>query len=60
MVVLVVLALVWLSLRTLLLFVQSNRHSSEATLGRAFQHELFNRGLILDSADLERLSRDST
>jgi len=60
MVVLIVLAFSWLILRTLLLTVQLSRHSPEAILGRAFQHELLNRGLILDPADVERLSRDST
>lgn len=60
MVVLFVLAFAWLSMRTLLLAIQLNRHTPEAILGRAFQHELLNRGLILDPADVERLSRDST
>jgi hypothetical protein len=45
----------WLSLRTLLLLAQVNRHSPEFRLGRAFQQELRRRGLITGSADSERL-----
>ncbi|MBD2422115.1 hypothetical protein [Cyanobium sp. FACHB-13342] len=36
----------WLSLRTVLLLTQVSRHSREAQLGRAFQQELRDRGLI--------------
>jgi hypothetical protein len=43
---LVGLALVWLSARTLLLLLQAQRHSDEARLGRAFHQELRQRGLI--------------
>ena len=45
----------WLSLRTLLLLAQVNRHSPEFRLGRAFQQELRRRGLITGPADSERL-----
>ncbi len=45
----------WLSLRTLLLVAQVNRHSPESRLGRAFQQELRRRGLITGPADSERL-----
>jgi hypothetical protein len=50
-------ALIWLSLRTLLLLAQVNRFASESQLGRAFRQELMDRGLILDPADVERLTR---
>ena len=43
---LVLIALGWMGLRTLLLLSQVSRHSSEARLGRAFQQELRDRGLI--------------
>ena len=43
---LVGLALVWLSARTLLLLLQAQSHSDEARLGRAFHQELRQRGLI--------------
>jgi hypothetical protein len=46
MALLVCLALIWLSARTLLLLLQAQRHSDEARLGRAFQQELRQRGLI--------------
>ena len=36
----------WLSMRTVLLLSQVSRHSSEAQLGRTFQQELRDRGLI--------------
>jgi hypothetical protein len=46
MALLVCLALIWLSARTVLLLLQAQRHSDEARLGRAFQQELRQRGLI--------------
>lgn len=46
MALLVVLALTWFGARTLLLFLQAERHSDEARLGRAFHQELRQRGLI--------------
>jgi hypothetical protein len=49
--------LAWLSIRTLLLLAQVNRHSPEARLGRAFQQELLNRGLIVGQADADRWMR---
>lgn len=49
------LAFAWLGMRTVLLLAQVNRHSPEASLGRAFQHELRNRGLITGPADSDRL-----
>jgi len=48
-------ALVWLSLRTLLLLAQVNRFAPESQLSRAFRQELVHRGLIPDPADVERL-----
>ncbi|GDX71878.1 hypothetical protein LBMAG39_03110 [Cyanobium sp.] len=50
-------ALVWLSLRTLLLLAQVNRFAPESRLSRAFRQELMHRGLIPDPADVERLMR---
>ena len=44
--VLFVLALVWISLRSLLLLNQIARHTPEARLGREFQGELRARGLL--------------
>jgi len=49
------LAFVWLSIRTVLLLTQVNRHTPEARLGRAFQEELRNRGLTPCPADADRL-----
>jgi hypothetical protein len=49
--------LVWLSLRTLLLLAQVNRFSPESRLSQAFHQELLDRGLLPDSADVERLRR---
>ena len=46
MALLVGLALLWWSARTLLLLLQAQRHSDEARLGRAFQRELRQRGLM--------------
>jgi len=51
------LAFTWVSLRTLLLLTQVNRHSPEARLARTFVQELRNRGLISGPADTYRLSR---
>jgi len=48
-------ALIWLSLRTLLLLAQVNRFAPESRLSRAFRQELMHRGLIPDPADVERL-----
>lgn len=50
-------ALVCLSLCTLLLLAQVNRFALESQLSRAFRQELIHRGLIPDPADVERLSR---
>jgi len=43
--VLIVMALVWISLRSLLLLNQIAKHTPEAQLGREFQGELRARGL---------------
>ena len=40
------LAFLWLSARTLMLLVQVGRHTPEARLGREFERELRERGLI--------------
>jgi hypothetical protein len=50
-----IVAFGWLSMRTLLLLAQVNRHSPESRLGRAFQQELRNRGLIAHPGDADRL-----
>ncbi|MFM7435132.1 MAG: hypothetical protein ACKOGI_09865 [Vulcanococcus sp.] len=50
-------ALIWLSLRTLLLLAQVNRFAPESRLAGAFRQELVQRGLIPDPADVERLTR---
>lgn len=50
-------AFAWLSLRTLLLLAQVNRHSPEARLGRTFVQELRNRELITRPFDVDRWSR---
>ena len=55
MALLFVVAFAWLSMRTLLLLVQVDRHSPEARLGRAFQRELRSRGLLPNPSDTERL-----
>lgn len=39
-------AFIWLSARTVLLLAQVGRHTPEAQLGREFQRELRERGLI--------------
>lgn len=49
-------AFLWLSMRTVLLLTQVQRHTPEAQLGRAFQEELNNRGLTLGAADADRLA----
>jgi len=46
MTLLLFVGLDWLSLRTVLLLSQMSRHSGEAQLGRDFQQELRDRGLI--------------
>ncbi len=46
MTLLLLVGLGWLSLRTVLLLSQVSLHSGEAQLGRAFQQELRDRGLI--------------
>jgi hypothetical protein len=48
MTVVFLLAFSWLSVRTLLVLAQVGRHTPEAQLGRAFQRELRQRGLISD------------
>jgi len=48
MTLLVLAALSWLGLRTLLMVAQIGRHTPEAQLGRAFQTELRQRGLLPD------------
>jgi hypothetical protein len=45
MTVLILIALGWLGLRTLLLLAQVARHSPEAQLARSFEQELDQRGL---------------
>lgn len=49
------LAFIWLSMRTVLLVSQVNRHTPEARLGRDFQEELRSRGLTIGPADTDRL-----
>jgi hypothetical protein len=49
------LVFIWLSMRTVLLLTQVNRHTPEARLGRAFQEELRTRGLTPCPADADRL-----
>ncbi|MEB3263154.1 MAG: hypothetical protein VKJ66_02155 [Synechococcus sp.] len=53
MTVLILLALCWLSLRTLMLLAQVARHSPEAQLARSFEQELRDRGLRGDDTGLE-------
>lgn len=55
MTLVLLLALAWLGLRTLLLLTQVQRHSPEARLGRAFEQELRKRGLISSPIDAARL-----
>ena len=56
MTLLFIVAFGWLSMRTLLLLAQVNHHSPESRLGRAFQQELRNRGLIAQPGDTDRLT----
>jgi hypothetical protein len=53
MTLLLVVAFGWLSMRTLLLLAQVNRHSPEAQLGRSFHQELHNRGLFPGPAEAD-------
>jgi hypothetical protein len=53
---LILLALGWLSLRSLLVLGQMARHSPEAQLARTFENELRQRGL-LDEAGEQSLDR---
>ena len=46
MTLLFLLVFLWLSGRTLLLLTQIGRHTPEARLGREFQQELRQRGLV--------------
>jgi hypothetical protein len=55
MTLLFIVAFGWLSMRTLLLLVQVNRHSPESRLGRAFQQELRSRGLTAQPGEADHL-----
>ena len=55
MTLLFIVAFGWLSMRTLLLLAQVNRHSPESRLGRAFQQELRNRGLTAQPGEADNL-----
>ena len=55
MTLLFIVAFGWLSMRTLLLLAQVNRHSPESRLGRAFQQELRNRGLTAEPGEIDHL-----
>ena len=55
MTLLFIVAFGWLSMRTLFLLAQVNRHSPESRLGRAFQQELRNRGLTAEPGETEHL-----
>ena len=50
MTLLILIALGWLGVRTLLLLAQVARHSAEAQLARSFEQELQQRGLRPPSA----------
>jgi hypothetical protein len=50
-----IVAFGWLSMRTLMLLAQVNRHSPESRLGRAFQQELRNRGLAAEPGETDHL-----
>jgi hypothetical protein len=50
MTVLILMALGWLGLRTVLVLAQVARHSPEAQLARSFEQELAERGLRPPSA----------
>jgi hypothetical protein len=55
MTLLFIVAFGWLSMRTVLLLSQVNRHSPESRLGRAFQQELRNRGLTAEPGETDHL-----
>jgi hypothetical protein len=55
MTLLFIVAFGWLSMRTLLLLAQVNRHTPESRLGRAFQQELRNRGLTAQPGEADHL-----
>jgi hypothetical protein len=48
MTLLLFVGLSWLALRTVMVLAQVNRHTPEAQLGREFQSELKQRGLLAD------------
>jgi len=48
--VLILLALCWLGLRTLMLLAQVARHTPEAQLARSFEQEVRERGLCSDGS----------
>jgi hypothetical protein len=48
--VLILLALCWLGLRTLMLLAQVARHTPEAQLARSFEQEVRERGLGSDGS----------
>jgi hypothetical protein len=48
MTLLLFVGLSWLALRTVLVLAQVNRHTPEAQLGREFQSELKQRGLLAE------------
>ena len=50
---LVLFALVWLVLRSLLLISQVARHTPEAQLARSFEEELRDRGYRLDGTRMD-------
>ncbi len=53
MTVLILLALSWLGLRSLMVLAQVARHSPEARLARSFDQELRQRGLHRDAGGLD-------
>ncbi len=55
MTLLFIVAFGWLSVRTLFLLAQVNRHSPESRLGRAFQQQLRNRGLTAEPGETDHL-----
>ncbi|MEY4359775.1 MAG: hypothetical protein RLZZ631_1261 [Cyanobacteriota bacterium] len=55
MTLLLLLGFFWVSMRTVMLLAQVNRHTPEARLGRSFQQELRSRGLIPGPSDADRL-----
>ena len=48
MTLLLFVGLSWLALRTVMVLAQGTRHTPEAQLGREFQSELKQRGLLAD------------